>query len=227
MPKDNGVPMITQTYRAAVPLTDLTPHPANPNEGDVGLVGSLFAFNGFGGAILVQKSTGIIIDGETRWRAAKDKGMKTIPVIFADVDDDTRDRLLASWNEAGRVGRNDETKMLALLTGLRETPLGLDGTAHDGDDIDDLLYKLRGNEDPEEPEGGSGGGTGASLVEMVLRFYPEALEEVTHQLDDIRGLTDPNWSAEDIVLTALRVTNCVLNDQPDQAAQVAKGERMP
>lgn len=221
--KDNGVPMISQSYRSAVPITDLTPHPANPNQGDVGLVGSLFEANGFAGAVLVQKSTGLIIDGETRWRAAKDKGMTTIPVMFLDVDDDTRDRLLAEWNESGRVGRNDETKLLALLTGLNATPRGLDGTAHDGDDIDDLLYKLRGNEDPGEPDSDSSGGSGSGLVDMTLRLTPEALEEITRQLEDIRGLTDPNRSAEDIMLTALCVMSCVLNEQPEQAAQVAAG----
>jgi hypothetical protein len=221
MPKDNPVPVINQTYRPEVPIAELTPHPANPNQGDVGLVGSLFEANGFGGCVLAQESTGLIIDGETRWRAARDKGMTTIPVMFLDVDDDTRDRLLASINESTRAGRDDDSKLLALLQGLGATPRGLDGTAHDGDDIDDLLYKLR--EQESEPPGDTSDGSGSGVVDYTLRLTPDALEEATRHIEDIRGLlADPSLSVEDIILTALRVMSCTLNDQPDQAEEVAK-----
>src|ERR1700753_3368911 len=131
--------MIKQTYEAEVALDRLTPHPANPNEGDIGLLAEMFSSNGFGGAVLAQKSTGILIDGETRLHAAHQKGLARLPVIWLDVDDDTRDRLLAEWNETGRRGRNDESKLLALLRGLNATPKGLQGTAFDGDAIDDLM----------------------------------------------------------------------------------------
>lgn len=148
-----SVKMIPQEYNPAVPLGDLTPHPANPNEGDQGMLGVLFESNGFAGAVLAQKSTGILIDGETRWRTAQSKGMATLPVLWLDVDDDTRDRLLAEWNESTRRGRNDDSKLLALLTGLAETPRGLEGAAFDGDDLEDLVSRLTGGGPPgDDPD---------------------------------------------------------------------------
>lgn len=146
-----SVQQVPQRYEPHVPLDRLTPHPANPNEGDLGLLSELLEENGFAGAVLAQASTGIIIDGEHRWRTALQEGMSGLPVLFLDVDDDARDRLLASMNESNRRGRNDEAKLVALLTGLAQTPRGLAGTAFDGDDLDALIASLSG-------EPGRGGG---------------------------------------------------------------------
>jgi site-specific DNA-methyltransferase (adenine-specific) len=145
--------MIPQRYEPHVPLDRLTPHPMNANDGDRGLLSTLLDANGFGGAVLAQESTGLLIDGETRWRTALEKGMTGLPVIWLDVDDDSRDRLLASLNESTRRGRNDEAKLVALLTGLAQTPRGLEGAAFDGDDLDELMAALNG-------EQGGGGGAG-------------------------------------------------------------------
>jgi hypothetical protein len=139
---------VPQRYDPAVPLDRLTAHPANPNQGDVGLICELLDANGFAGAVLAQESTGILIDGEHRVKAAAAKGMPTLPVIWLDVDDDARDRLLASLNESVRRGVNDEAKLVALLTALAATGRGLAGTAHDGDDLDALIAKLN----PAPPE---------------------------------------------------------------------------
>lgn len=143
-------PVIPQRYEEHVPLDRLTPHPANANEGDQGLLSELLDANGFGGAVLAQASTGILIDGETRWRTALAKGMTGLPVIWMDVSDDERDRFLASWNESGRRGRNDESKLVLLLTGLAQTERGLEGAAFDGNDLD-ALVKLLYPEPPKPP----------------------------------------------------------------------------
>lgn len=147
---DTAAPeVIPQRYEEAVLLSRLMPHPANPNQGDSGLVGELLEANGFAGAVLAQESTGILIDGEHRLIAAQQHGMTTLPVLWLDVDDDTRDRLLASLNESVRRGMNDEAKLVALLRGLAVTPKGLTGTAFDGDDLDALIARL----EPAPPDG--------------------------------------------------------------------------
>lgn len=138
-----GIPgVIPQRYEAHVPLDTLVPHPANPNQADLGLLCDLVEANGFAGAVLAQESTGILIDGEHRWRTALEKGMTGLPVLWLDVDDDQRDRLLASLNESTRRGRNDEAKLVALLTGLAQQPRGLEGTGFDGDDLDALIAAM-------------------------------------------------------------------------------------
>ena len=138
------IAMVPQRYEAAVPLAKLTPHPANPNDGDAGLVAELMEANGWVGAVLAQESTGILMDGETRWRTAAAEGLAEIPVLWADVDDDTRDRFLASLNESTRRGMNNMGKLVALLQGLAPTPKGLAGAAFDGDDLDAMVRQLAG-----------------------------------------------------------------------------------
>ncbi len=136
--------MVPQRYEEHVEFAKLTPHPANPNQGDQGLLGELLEANGYAGAILAQESTGIIVDGETRMKAAIAEGLAGGPVIWLDVTDDERDRLLASWNESGRRGMNDMAKLVALLRGLAPTPRGLAGCAFDGGDLDRMIYDLTG-----------------------------------------------------------------------------------
>jgi len=146
-----GIPdVIPQRYDPCIPLGRLTEHPANPNQGDEGSVCESLDAHGFYGAVLVQESTGIVFAGNTRLRSARDKGMPGIPGFWCDVDDDTRDRILSVDNEATRKGRNDESKLVALLTGLAQQPRGLEGTGFDGDDLDALIAAM----------GGPGGGPG-------------------------------------------------------------------
>jgi len=147
-----GIPdVIGQRYDPCIPLGQLTEHPANPNDGDAGAVCESLDAHGFYGAVLVQEATGIVFAGNTRLRSARSKGMAGIPGFWCDVDDDTRDRILSVDNQSNRVGRNDEAKLVALLTGLAQQPRGLEGTGFDGDDLDALIAALGG-----QGRGGSG-----------------------------------------------------------------------
>lgn len=235
--------MTAQTYEEAVPLASLTPHPMNPNDGDVGLLTELLDANGFVGAVLAQKSTGIIIDGETRWRAAQATGMASIPVMWADVDDDTRDRLLASINESNRRGRNDEGKLLALLQPFAATVRGFAGTAFDGDDVDSLLARLNrplnlGAGAGGDPDGGyaesdeeraererrsenygdrKGGG---ALIEMILVFTVAQRDEVERLLAECRRELGGGDRAAEVFLRAMRVlARLVVNQQSPLIAE--------
>lgn len=134
--------IIGQRYDPHIPVDQLTEHPANPNEGDEGAVCESLDAHGFYGAVLVQESTGIVFAGNTRLRSARSKGMTGIPGFWCQVDDDTRDRILSVDNEATRKGRNDESRLVALLTGLAQQPRGLEGTGFDGDDLDALIAAL-------------------------------------------------------------------------------------
>lgn len=138
-----------------MPLDRLHPHPANPNRGDLDLLRELIGANGFAGAVLAQEGTGVIVDGEHRWKTALETGMTGLPVLWLDVDDDSRDRLLASLNEATRRGKNDEAGLVALLQGLAGTSRGLEGTAYTGEELDALIAGL--NKASPLPEPGDAG----------------------------------------------------------------------
>jgi hypothetical protein len=223
-------PMIPQRYEEYVELGRLTPHPANFNEGDVGLLCELIDANGFAGAVMAQESTGIIIDGGTRYDTAVAQGWAGLPVMWVDVDDATRDRLLAEWNETGRRGTNNLPKMVAFLEGLAATPEGLRGSAFDGDHLDKLILDLNrplnlapghspGADAPTGAqyaendeqlaerqariEGYQDRKQGGALVEMILVFTPEEHAEATGLLAGIRQ-RDGDLPAAAVVLAALR-----------------------
>jgi len=66
-----------------VGIHTIRPHPRNPRKGDVDLIEESINENGFFDPIGVQKSTGFIIDGNHRWKAAKKLGMEIDPKYVA------------------------------------------------------------------------------------------------------------------------------------------------
>jgi DNA modification methylase len=105
--------------------------------------------------------------------------MTGLPVLWLDVEDDARDRLLASLNESTRRGRNDESKLVALLTGLAQQPRGLEGTGFDGDDLDALIAAMG------DGQGGGGPGLNGDPDDV-----PEPPEEAVTALGDFYRLGD-------------------------------------
>lgn len=131
-------------------VDELTPHPSNPRQGDVGAIHGSIEANGFYGALVVQKSTGYILAGNHRLQAAVHAGATSVPVIEVDVDDETATRILLADNRTNDLASYDEDALAALLTGLAEAG-GLDGTGYDGDDVDRLLADVAPPDDDATP----------------------------------------------------------------------------
>ena len=93
----------------------LLPHPDNPNRGDPDMIAGSIEDLGFFGAVLVQESTGRIIAGEHRWRAAKLAGLTEVPVLVLDADDALTRKILLSDNQYARLAAWDEDALAALL----------------------------------------------------------------------------------------------------------------
>jgi len=110
---------IDQSYDPAVPIDTLTPHPLNPRQGDIGAIHQSITANGFYGAVIVQKSTGYIIAGNHRWKAAQHAGMTTIPAHVIDVDDDRARRILLADNRTNDLASYDDSALLDILQDLR------------------------------------------------------------------------------------------------------------
>jgi len=92
--------------------------------------------------VVVQESTGHILAGNHRWKAAGDAGLATVPVFYLDVDDDAARRILLVDNRSSDLAANRIPELAALLASLAESPRGLAGTGFDGDALDDLLVTL-------------------------------------------------------------------------------------
>jgi hypothetical protein len=238
-----------QEFDPAVPIANLQEHPDNYNFGDIGAISESLDAHGFYGAIVAQKATGYILAGNHRYRAARMKNARTLPVFWLDCDDDEARRLLAVDNRTSRLASFDESKLIELLTLTAESQRGLVGTGYDGDDLDDMISKLnrplnlggssgegdaptgaKYAEDPEDEEQRKAaiGGyrdrkDGGALVEMILVFTVPQRAEVADHLDAIRRARGGGeMRAADAVLRALRVTKMVLNDERDAALAEAK-----
>lgn len=136
-----GMEIVTQKLRS-MKINELTPHPTNPNQGDVGAIHTSIEANGFYGAIVVQKSTGYVLSGNHRLIAAQQAGATSLPVIEVDVDDATALRILLADNRIAALASNDATALTELLQAIAATDTGLIGTGYDGDDLDALLGDL-------------------------------------------------------------------------------------
>jgi len=132
---------VPQDYEI-VRLAELVEHPDNPRQGDVGAIYESITTNGFYGALIVQRSTGRILAGNHRYKAARDAGLTELPAIVVDVDDDTAARILVVDNRSNDLATHDEAALVELLKGLALTPEGLAGTGFDGDDLDGLVARL-------------------------------------------------------------------------------------
>lgn len=123
-------------------VDQLRAHPKNPNQGDVGAIVESIHENGFYGVIVAQRSTGMILAGEHRWRAAREAGLFRVPVMWLDCDDEDALRVLLADNRTSELGVRDPAALHELLRSLIDTPSGLDGTGYDADFLDELTHDL-------------------------------------------------------------------------------------
>ncbi|GAA4626955.1 hypothetical protein GCM10023196_037280 [Actinoallomurus vinaceus] len=130
----------SQAYEV-VPLDGLKQHPENPNEGDVGAISESIEENDFYGAVIMQKSTGYVLAGNHRFRAAAAAGLAELPAIVVDVTDEQARKILVADNRIGKLASWNEPELAGLLSDILAESGDLAGTGYDNDDLDDLLRR--------------------------------------------------------------------------------------
>jgi ParB-like chromosome segregation protein Spo0J len=142
--------VLSQEFDEAVPLADLTPHPINPNHGDVGAIYTSIDANGWYGAIIIQKNTGIICAGEHRVAAAREAGADAVPAIIVDCDDATALRILLADNRTAALATNDLPALADALAVIARDD-SLLGTGYDADDLDAITREANSMLPPLPP----------------------------------------------------------------------------
>lgn len=127
--------------RLAQPLANLTPHPRNVRQGDVGAIVTSLEAHGQYRPIVVQKETGHILAGNHTYQAAKALGWDKIAVTYVDCDNEQALRILLADNRANDLASYDDNALAELLTELAEGA-GLDGTLFEPEDLQNLLDDL-------------------------------------------------------------------------------------
>lgn len=143
--------ILTDQEYDVVALDALRPHPKNPRRGNVESIAESVSVNGFYGAVVAQRSTGYILAGNHRWKAASSAGMSSIPVIWLDCDDDAAHRILLVDNRTNDVAGYDNTALAEVLSQLALTDAALAGTGYDADDLDKLVGSIVGPVAAESP----------------------------------------------------------------------------
>ena len=105
-----------------IPVKKITKNPWNPNEMTDSTYKHLkqeFKRVGFLQTILVRKHNDRyqIIDGEHRWRAAKEEGLESVPAIVVEMDDATAKTTSINMNRI--KGTNNPLRLAELLKGLK------------------------------------------------------------------------------------------------------------
>jgi hypothetical protein len=163
-----------QVIKDLIPIDDVRQHPDNPNNGDVEAVMESMTINGVYGRVLVQRSTGYIIAGNTRYAALLGLGADQIPVEYADYNDEESIRVLLADNRTNRLGRDDPALLKPLFDRMLATDRGLFGTGWDADAIMEM-----GNERDQIPD---------FPVEPAYRRNLTMLTVVCEKIEDARDL---------------------------------------
>jgi DNA modification methylase len=137
--KNVSPPAVIEQQYALVPVGDIAPHPSNPRKGAIGAIDASIAANGFYGAVVVQKSTSLILAGRHRWERAQALGIATVPVLFVECDDQTALRILLADNRTSDLSGYSTQALAELLESVRVQDGGFEGTGYDQAAFDEIL----------------------------------------------------------------------------------------
>lgn len=203
---------MSQTYEE-VALERLTEYPDNPRRGDVEAIAASIAKDGWHGTITVQTSTGYVIAGNHRLRAARLLGMETVPVVWIDCDDDTARRKVLADNRATDLGYFDDEALAAVLQSAGD----LAGTLFSEADLELLAAPLPPERETmqmqilETASAQTADYQAAGTRSLVLPYEIPTYIEVTDKLRVLRVATGLASNAE--VIAAL-VLDAPADDRP-------------
>lgn len=131
-----------------VPIGSVTPYPDNPRNNDDAVDPTAESIKQFGWQqpIVVDKNM-VIIAGHTRLKAAEKLGLKTVPIVVANLSDEESKAYRLADNKTGELAKwdfSDLEKELAEINNIDMTEFGFEDFEFedDGSDLDDY----------EEPE---------------------------------------------------------------------------
>jgi hypothetical protein len=173
-------------------------HPENPRKGDVGLIAELIRVNGWHGVITAQESTGYILIGNHRARAARDRlDFPTCPnVEWLDVDDEEALRIMLGDNRAGDMAYYNDEALAKVLAGLADTDEGFAGTGFDQGAYELVLQNLAASEetgthgevdDAPTPGERAAEWEATDIRSIILPFAGEDYERVLDALISLRN----------------------------------------
>jgi ParB-like chromosome segregation protein Spo0J len=149
-----------------IPIDQLTGHPRNARQGDVGAISQSLARFGQQKPIVAQRRDDgphVVVAGNHLLAAARALGWTEVAANVADMDDATALAYLVADNRTQELGSYDEDVLASILSDLAKDG-DLEGTGYDGDDVDSMLDSLA----PKDPVHGDAGQDSAPDVWGVV-----------------------------------------------------------
>jgi hypothetical protein len=127
-----------------IDVFSLRPWQDNPrfNEKAVNAVAESIRVFGFNVPILCDQNF-IIIAGHTRWMAAKQIGMKSVPAIVLDINESQRKALAIADNKTAEIAEWNYPKLQQILGELRTKKINLPSLGYSQAELQALLTKQR------------------------------------------------------------------------------------
>jgi hypothetical protein len=180
--------------RLLIEIDSVEPWPGNYREGDIGAITESLTRFGQQKPIVVQASSMKIVAGNHVWMGAKALGATKIAANVEEMSDEDAEAFLLADNRTSERGSTNEEKLAALLE--RVAGRGLQGTGYDGDDVDDLLRRVRRQQE--------------TLVRPEIPFSTELMEE--HQYVVLYFDNTLDWN---MAVTKLGITQARAPDSTD------------
>jgi hypothetical protein len=182
-----------------VPVGRLSEHPRNPRRGNTDKIGESIDENGFYGAVVAQLSTGLVLKGNHTFRKAVEKGARTIPTVWVDVDDDRALAILLADNGTHEGGGYDNAVLQAVLTDYYSTRGSLLGTGYSDEDWRRIMgepfesfTELGGGAAAEDPDAPPPAETEGRAPEDAIIIPPrwDVLIECADEAEQVRMLEE-------------------------------------
>lgn len=131
-----------------VQINKLQPHHKNPRHNDHAVDSIANSIKRFGfTSPIIANADQTILAGHTRWKAAKQIGLDTVPVVYVDLSPVDAELLMIADNKLGEKADWNTDQLSDLLTGLKEQGEDLDVLGFEDYELDELLGDL-GDDDP-------------------------------------------------------------------------------
>jgi hypothetical protein len=107
---------------------------------------------GWVGSIIVNKRTGVMLDGHLRAKLAADRGEPTVPVTYVDLSEDEEALILATLDPITELAGADATKLEPLLAGINTEDLAIQALMDDLREQSGITIESLDDEDREVKE---------------------------------------------------------------------------
>jgi len=165
-----------------LPVADLRLWPKNPrqNDGAVSQIAASIARFGFAAPVVVQKSTGFVLCGNTRLKAARHLGLAEVPARVLDLSDAEAEALAIADNKLGELADWDAEALAAILRDLDAQGAETKGLGFTDDELAGILEAVNAVKDDEwgDALGALPEGDRAPIQSMTFTLHDDQAETV-------------------------------------------------